>query len=77
MLTQHIAIQSALSSGFSLLLSKVLKEEVEMLPRNVSSANAATRLGSAYDKFIDSIPDFLKSFYEKMSNPVLIPSIAG
>ena len=48
-----------------------------MLPRNISSASTATKLISTYDKYIDSIPEFLKSFYEKNSNPALIQSIAG
>ena len=60
-----------------MLLSKLLAKEVQEMPRNISSANTAKRLGSSYDKFIDGIPDFFKSTYEKSNRPALIPSLAG
>ena len=60
-----------------MLLSKLLTKEVQEMPRNISSANAAKRLGSSHDKFIDGIPDFFKSMHEKSNRPALIPSLAG
>ena len=63
--------------GFSLLLSKVLKEEVELLPRNIRSASAAKKIGSKFDKYIESIPESLKSSYEKNGSPAIVPGIAG
>eukprot|EP00112_Aurelia_sp_Birch-Aquarium-sp1_P008564 Seg1947.2 transcript_id=Seg1947.2/GoldUCD/mRNA.D3Y31 product=Focadhesin protein_id=Seg1947.2/GoldUCD/D3Y31 len=65
------------TQGFSVLISKLLTKEVQEMPRNISSANTAKRLGSAYDKFIDGIPDFFKLMYEKSNRPAVIPSLAA
>eukprot|EP00112_Aurelia_sp_Birch-Aquarium-sp1_P004052 Seg1459.7 transcript_id=Seg1459.7/GoldUCD/mRNA.D3Y31 product=Focadhesin protein_id=Seg1459.7/GoldUCD/D3Y31 len=65
------------TQGFSVLISKLLTKEVQEMPRNISSANTAKRLGSAYEKFIDGIPDFFKLMYEKSNRPAVIPSLAA
>eukprot|EP00794_Sanderia_malayensis_P009907 gene9907-10920_t len=54
--------------GFTPLLSKLIKEEVSSLPRNISTANATKRLGSAYEKLLGFIPEFLNSMYENQKH---------
>eukprot|EP00795_Rhopilema_esculentum_P006145 gene6145-11535_t len=65
------------TEGYGTLLTKLLTKEVEMLPRNISSATAARRLGSTYEKFVEGIPWFLQSMYRKTCKSALIPGLAS
>jgi len=59
--------------GFKKLLSKILQEEINALPRGVGRRN----LMKPVRTMTSQVPDVLRNLYESSTRPGILPGVAG
>ena len=60
-------------SGFKKLLSKILQEEINALPRGVGRRN----LMKPTRTMMSQVPEVLRNLYEASTRPGILPGVAG
>ena len=64
------------NEGFKKLLARVLKEEINALPRGTGRRNLIA-MKNQPQSMTSSIPDALRNLYEASTRPGILPGVAG